>query len=144
MQYIFIAYIYDENVTLMLPMKNRIDACMVSVFKDIYDHLKERKCKPKLHVMDNECSKAVQAFIKEQEVPIQLVKPVNHRVNAAEMGVKIGKYHLISSLATVAKSSPLQLWCQYKPKIEMTLKMLRTCRQYPNISAYKALNGKFD
>ena len=43
MQYIFIAYIYDENVILMRPMKNRTDACMVSVFKDIYEYLKERK-----------------------------------------------------------------------------------------------------
>ena len=53
MQYIFISYIYDENVTLMWSMKNRTDACMVSVFKDIYEYLKERKCKPKLYVMDN-------------------------------------------------------------------------------------------
>ena len=82
MQYIFIAYIYDENVILVQPMKNRTDACMFSVFKDIYEYLKERKCKSKLHVMENECSKAVQAFIKEQEVPIQLVEPGNHRVNA--------------------------------------------------------------
>ena len=73
MQYIFIAYIYDEILILMRPMKNRTDACIVSVFKDIYEYLKERKYKPKLHVMENECSKAVQTFIKELEVPIQLV-----------------------------------------------------------------------
>ena len=116
-QYIFIAYIYDEHVILMQPMKNRTDACMVSVFKDIYEYLKEGNCKPKLHVMDNKCSKAVQTFIKEQEVPIQLAGPGNHRVNAAEMGFKTGKYHLISSLATVYKSIPLQLWCQYMSQI---------------------------
>ena len=52
-QYIFIVYIYDENLILMQSMKNRTDACMVSVFKDIYEYLKERKCKPKLHVMEN-------------------------------------------------------------------------------------------
>ena len=46
-------------------MKNRTDACMVSVFKNIYEYLKERKCKPKLHVMEKECSKSVQAFIKK-------------------------------------------------------------------------------
>ena len=55
---------------------------MVTFFKEIYEYLKKRNCKPKLHVMDNKCSKAVQTFIKEQEVPIQLVKPGNHRVNA--------------------------------------------------------------
>ena len=30
MQYIFIAYIYDENLILMRPMKNRADAFMVN------------------------------------------------------------------------------------------------------------------
>ena len=88
---------------------------MVSVFKYIYEYLKDRKFKPNLHGMDRECSKLVQVFIKEQEVPIQLVEPGNHRVDAAEMGVKTSKYHLISSLATIAKSSPLQIWCQYIP-----------------------------
>ena len=128
----------------MWPMKNRTDACMVTVFKEIYEYMKERNCKPNLHVMDNECSRAVQTFVKEQKVPIKIVEQGNHRVNAAGMGVKTGKYHLISSLATVAKSSPIQLWCQYMPQIEMTLNMLRTCRQDPTISAYKALNGPFD
>ena len=65
MQYIFIAYIYDENVILMRPMKNKTDACMIAVFKEIYEYLKEQNFKPELHVMDNECSKAVQKFIKE-------------------------------------------------------------------------------
>ena len=60
------------------------------------------------------------------------------------MGVKTGKYHLISTLATAAKSSPLQLWCQYTSQIEMTLNMIQTCRQDPTIYAYKALNGPFD
>ena len=144
MQYIFIAYIYDENVILMRPMKNWTDACMVSVFKDIYEYSKERKCKPKLQVIDNECSKAVQKFIKEQEVPIQLVEPGKNRVNAEEIGVKTGKYYLISSLAMVYKSIPLQLWCQYIPQIEMTLNMPQQFRQDPTISAYEALNGPFD
>ena len=143
-QYIFIAYIYYENVILMQTMKNRTDICRVLVFKDVYDCLKERKCKPKLNIMDNECSKAVQTFIKEQEVPIQIVEPGNHHVYAAEMGVKTGKYHLIFSLATVTKSSPLQLWFQYIPQIKMTLNMLKTCRQDPTISSYEALNGSFD
>ena len=71
----------------MQPMKNKTDACMVAFFKEFYDYLKERKCKPNLHVMDNACFEEVQTFIKEQEVTIQLVEPGNHRVNAEEMGV---------------------------------------------------------
>ena len=56
MRYILIAYIYGENVILIRPMKNRTDAFMVAGYKEIYDYLKEWKCKPKLHVMENDCS----------------------------------------------------------------------------------------
>ena len=73
---------------------------------------------------------------------IQLGKRPAHRIEDPNRS-EAGKYHLISSLATVAKSSLLQLWCQYMPQIEMTLNMLQTCRQDPTISAYEALNGPF-
>ena len=74
---------------------------MVSFFKDIYDYLKEQICKPKLHVMENEGSKAVLTLIKEQEVTIQLVELGKHHVNTAELGLKTGRYQIISSLATL-------------------------------------------
>ena len=87
MQYILIAYIYDENVILTRPTKNRTDACMVSVFNEIYEYLKEWNCKPKLHVIYNKCYKAVQTIIKEQEVLIQLVEPGNHRVESKQASI---------------------------------------------------------
>ena len=37
MQYIFITYIYYENVILMWPMRNKTDAYKVAVFKEIYE-----------------------------------------------------------------------------------------------------------
>ena len=64
---------------------------MVAVFQDIYDYLPEQNLTPNLHVMDNECSKAIKNFIKKEKVDIQLVEPHNHRVNAAEPAVKAAK-----------------------------------------------------
>ena len=72
----------------MRPMKNRHDECMVPIFKEIYDHLKERNLAPKLHVLDNECSRAVQNYITSKKMNIQLVEPHNHCVNAAKTSVK--------------------------------------------------------
>ena len=45
-------------------MKSREDASMVEAFTSIYADLEAIGHKPKLHVLDNECSRAVQNFLK--------------------------------------------------------------------------------
>ena len=47
-------------------MKSRSDECMVAAYQDIYEYLENRGHKPKLNIMDNEASKAVQNYIKLQ------------------------------------------------------------------------------
>ena len=59
MNYFFVAYIYKYNYIVIRPMKSRKDEDMVATFKDIYDELKAKGHEPSLHVLDNECSKAV-------------------------------------------------------------------------------------
>ena len=77
-QYIFTAYVYTINAILMEPMEG-MDVCnMIAVFKDIYKELEIRNFKPKLHGLDNQCSKAVISYIKKEKVNIQLVEPHNH------------------------------------------------------------------
>ena len=61
--YIFIAYVYTMNAILIKPMKGMNDGNMVAVFKEIYAELEERNCKPKLHRLDVQCSKAVNKYI---------------------------------------------------------------------------------
>ena len=78
MQYFFIAYIYDQNYIMILPMKNRTDASMIEVFKEVYLPLQQKGSNPKLHVLDNECSKAIKNFVNSQKTAIQLIKPHNH------------------------------------------------------------------
>ena len=82
-------------------MKGQKDEHMVEVFQDIYDYLRERNLPPNLHVMDNECLRAIKKFIKKENVDIQLVEPHNHRVSAVEVAVKSVKYNTIAALATV-------------------------------------------
>ena len=96
-------------------MKNRTDASMIEVFKDVYRMLQQKGTNPSLHVLDNECSKAIKTFVADQQTAIQLVEPHNHRVNAAEVAVKTEKYNFIAALATVAPECPLQLWCSFLP-----------------------------
>ena len=78
MQYIFVCYVYESNAILVRPMKSRSDECMVAAYQDVYEYLEATGFKPTLNVTDNECSKAVQTYIKSQNVDWQLVEPDNH------------------------------------------------------------------
>jgi hypothetical protein len=142
--YLFVCYVYSANAIIMRPMQNRSDECMVKTFKDVYDFLTMHKHKPKLHVLDNECSRAVQKYIKSQSTDIQLVEPHNHRVNAAEPAIKSAKYHIIAGLQTVDPNCPLQLWHRFIEQMQDTLNLLRTSREDPNKSAFEQLQGRFD
>ena len=66
MQYIFIAYVYDQNYIIIRLMKNRSNASMIKVFKDVYKMLQQKGTNPSLHVLDNECSKAIKQNRKRQ------------------------------------------------------------------------------
>ena len=48
----------------------------------------KRGFKPKFNIIDNVASKAVQAYLEEADIGIQLVEPHNHRVNAAEQAIQ--------------------------------------------------------
>jgi hypothetical protein len=124
-----------------MPSKN--DEAMIAAFKDILATLNTRGYVPTLNVMDNECSKAVEAHIRRNNMDI-LVPPHNHRVNAAEHAIATFKEHFISALATVDKDCLLQLWDNFLPQVELTLNLLRVSRKDPTKSANEEVNGKFD
>ena len=67
----FVAYVYKINAILVRPMATLCDATTIDTFKDIYEYLKVRNLAPKLHIIDNECSKAAQKYIKAGRVAIQ-------------------------------------------------------------------------
>ena len=94
-------------------MQSRADKCMVSTFKEMYQTLEACVLHPKLHVLDNECSKAVQDYVRSEGTAIHLAEPYNHRVNAAEPAVTSVKYHILAGLATVHPDCPLQLWDRF-------------------------------
>ncbi len=73
-----------------------------------------------------------------------LVKPNNHRVNAAERAIQTYKAHFISALDTTDSNFLLQLWDCLTPQVEATLNMLRPSRIDPSMSAYEAVHGPYD
>jgi hypothetical protein len=136
-QVVFVAYAYGPNAILARGMRSRSDAEMIKAYTDIYEYLKSKGFKPQFHVSDNECSKTIKRFLKEQDATLQLVEPENHRVNAAERAIQTFKNHFfIAGLATVDKDFPLQLWDELIPQAQDTLNLLRTSRINKQLSAY--------
>ena len=144
MNYIFVAYVYKLNTISLRSMKSREDASMVEAFTSVYTELETAGHKPKLHILDNECSRAVQKFLIKKGTARQNVEAHNHRVNAAEPAVKTSKYHIIAHIATLDHQCLIQLWSRMLPQMQDTLNMLRTSRNNNNLTAYEELNGKFD
>jgi metal-sulfur cluster biosynthetic enzyme len=72
MQYIFVAYVYDLNAIIVRAMPSRTDASMVTAFREVITTLKTGGYCPALNVMDNECSAAVEKYIRSGQINIQL------------------------------------------------------------------------
>ena len=83
---------------------------MEKAYTKLYDYLTDRGLKSKFNVMDNEASTAIKKLLTQCDTKFQLVKPHNHRVNAAEREICTFKNHFIAGLCTVDKDFPLQLW----------------------------------
>ena len=144
-RYVMIIYVYDANAILVRPMKNREKETMVNTFTEIYNFLKRRKLAPKLHVMDNECSKLLMNYIEDNnQTKIQFVEAHNHQINAAERAIRTFKDHFIAGLCTAHPQFPLQLWCELLPHAELSLNLLRRARCNSRLSAYAVCHGEFN
>ena len=83
-KYILVAYNFDSNSIHVRPLKSRHDNDTIKAYEDIYNMLKQRGQKPRLHWLDNEASKALKNFIHKEQTKYQLTPPHIHRRNAAE------------------------------------------------------------
>ena len=81
-------------------IKNQQAATIKSAWKKLHSRLKLSGTKPKLYIMDNECSSDLQQALKEETCDFQLVPPHVHRRNAAERAISSFKDHLLSMLSS--------------------------------------------
>jgi hypothetical protein len=103
-----------------------------------------RGLKPKLMKLDNEASKLLKTYLHQQDITFQLVPPYSHRRNSAERAIISFKAHLIAGLCSTDKSFPMHLWDRLLPQAVITLKMLRTSRINPKISAATHIFAQYD
>eukprot|EP01082_Thalassiosira_pseudonana_P012372 g11214.t1 g11214 contig5:382941-386300(-) len=142
-QYVMVLCEIDGNVILVEPMRSKADGEMQKAYLRLLARLKAAKIVPKKHVLDNECSEAMKALIKET-CQLELVPPGTHRRNIAEKAIQTFKKHFIGILAGTADDFPLHLWDRLLPQAEMTLNLLRQANARPTVSAWAYLFGPHD
>jgi hypothetical protein len=83
-------------------------------------------------------------FFTTNDVEYQLVPPHCHRRNAAERAIRTFKEHFVAVFSSVGPDFPLPLWDILLPQAELTLNLLRTSKQHPQLSAMAHYHGMVD
>ena len=143
MKYVCIFYIFDANYIKSVPIKSREKKELLRAYEEVYSWCQQRGFKPKLHKLDNETSKDVEEFIASQQTAIQYTPPDMHRTNPAERAIQTWKSCKKSSLASVSKDFPIALWCRMCPQVDLSVNIIRKCRQNPLLSAWAAMEGEY-
>jgi hypothetical protein len=100
--------------------------------------------KPKLQTLENEASAAMKSYFTENDVEYQLVPSHCHRRNVAERAIRTFKEPFVAGLTSADPAFPLDLWDRLLPQAEMTLYLLPTSRQHPQLSAAAHYHGMID
>ena len=143
MKYVCIFYIYDANFIKSVPIKSREKKELLRAYQEVYSFCQQRGFKPKLHKLDNETSKDVETFIASQQADIQYSPPDMHRTNPAERAIQTWKSCKKSSLASVPPEFPISLWCRMCQQVDLSVNIIRKCRQNPLLSAWAAMEGEY-
>jgi hypothetical protein len=132
-------YNYKANNAILID-----DISIFNAYNMQFEDLTSKGFKPKINIMNNQATKHIKAFLMEQQCKLQLVKLLNHRMNAAERAIQTFKDAFIAALATTDSDFQLQLWNKIMPQVQDKLNLIQAFWINPAISAYKALNRPYD
>jgi hypothetical protein len=118
---IFIMYHNETNAILITPIESLDSKRILEAYKKNFDYFISKGFKPKVNVMDNQATKAIKSYIPPQQVTIQLVKPHNHRVNAAEQATQTFKIISLVPLASLIASFPSNCGTNLPSKYKIAL-----------------------
>jgi hypothetical protein len=117
---------------------------MIRVYQKILNRMKAAGLGLRKQVLDNECSAAMKACIKENGMDYKLAPPGQNRRNQAERDIQTFKAYFISILAGVNDKFPLSLWCHLLELTDVTLNLLCQSRVAPKILAFAHIHGTHD
>ena len=103
-EYILCGYNCDSNQVFAEPMKNRKNASQIKAVTTIIKNLKAAGLRPTFHILDNEVSTDLIAFLETDEnITLQLAPSGCHRRNAAERAIRTFNKFLLLGCAQPTK-----------------------------------------
>ena len=66
-----------------------------------------------------------------------------HRTNPAERALQTYKSFIKSTIASLPPTFTIALWCKLLPQINLSVNIVRKCRQNSILSAWAAMEGKY-
>jgi hypothetical protein len=144
MSHMMVAYSYDCNAILAMPMPSRAGPSLLKACKEVHCILTSRGFCPQCQRLDNKISKVFKAFLQSVNVDYQLTPAGSHGRNAAERAICTFKNHFIAILCSTDDAFPLKLWDRLLKQALITINLLPSSRVNPQLSAQAQLNGPFD
>ena len=143
-EYILVAYHYDSNAIIGLPLKNRQSDTITAAWQTLHNKLTSAGVQPNTRILDNEASQDLKHAMTKSKTSYQLVPPHTHRANAAERAIQTFKAHFTAGLASLDPDFPVNEWDRLLEQAFITLNLLRTSRVNNKLSAYTYLNGNYN
>ena len=94
--------------------------------------------------MDNECADNLKTALNKDNVEYQLVPPYIHYTNNMERAIQTFNNHFKTSVASIDPGFPVREGDRLISLEELTLKLMRTSKKIPKLSAWADLFGQFD
>ena len=98
-QYIIVLIELDRNAMLAEAMRNHTSSKLINAYQALVDWLKACGIKPKLYILDNECSDELSIGIK--------TNGIKYRRNISEEVVQTFKNHLVAVLCGMDEKFPM-------------------------------------
>jgi hypothetical protein len=142
--YVMVCYVFDYNYVKVVPMNSRSALEWVKAYDQIHQELTSKGFKPKPQTLDKEASTALKNCLTTNDVEYQLAPPPCHHRNADERVIQTSIEYFVAGLSSVDPNFPLHWWDRLLTQAEITLNLLRTSRQHPQLSAAAHFHGVVD
>ncbi len=75
-------YHYKTNAIFAMPIPGLDSKSILAVYAKNFQYLVSKGYTPKINIMDNQAKNVIKAYLKPQDMSLQLMEPHNHCVNA--------------------------------------------------------------
>ena len=123
-EYIFTAFIYNENAILVITMRDRTAPSILKAWTTLHNHCKNSGCQPTTYIQDDEFSSLMKNAFHQEQIEYKIVPPHQHGANAAERAIQTFKAHFITCLSGLDPKFPIAEWDRLLRQTELSLNLL--------------------